>query len=341
MITLEGGRLLFSFPEVHKSATCKIDFQRTLRVPNDSRTYPLPAGLGKFPLCHIDDLADGLPARIVKRGGVALPMRMAEAMWVHFFSGNDYPFAVKVATGKINAITGEAWTNTLNQDPQDSLVLPRQQWLDGYSVAPGLIRQFVAAPLGAGITAEEQLTGMPVHGGLQVIVYPMKRDVYEDIRAQSDMALMDVMTPAELEKYFAATPMGLAPGGLIRQEIYEDRYGFDVWDRSASSRCFLTILDWTRWQSLTGEEAPSRPITKLTYDRLRIPWFDYYSDEPALAGSSRLAELKTMDKSAALGGRREPEESSRAEPVIQLGPKVRPEARRRVREGENDASSQE
>ena len=30
-------------------------FQRTLRIPDDGRDYPLPPGLGRFPLRHIDD----------------------------------------------------------------------------------------------------------------------------------------------------------------------------------------------------------------------------------------------------------------------------------------------
>ena len=33
-----------------------------------------------------------------------------------------------------------------------------------------MIRQFVAMPLGAGYTAEEQITGEAEHGGLQIVV---------------------------------------------------------------------------------------------------------------------------------------------------------------------------
>jgi hypothetical protein len=32
-----------------------IAFQRTLRILDDGRTYPLPAGLGAFPLRSLDD----------------------------------------------------------------------------------------------------------------------------------------------------------------------------------------------------------------------------------------------------------------------------------------------
>ena len=72
----------------------------------------------------------------------------------------------KVAAGKIDAVTGEPWTNDLSEQPQNYLAVPDQPWLDGFCVGKGLIRQFVAMPLGEGYTAEEQLTGEARHGGL-------------------------------------------------------------------------------------------------------------------------------------------------------------------------------
>ncbi len=81
--------------------------------------------------------------------------------------------------GKINAVTGEAWANPLAHEPQDYVVVPGQPWLDGFAVSRGMIRQFVAMPLGAGDTAEEQLTGTAEHGGVQIVVYPMKAEVYQ------------------------------------------------------------------------------------------------------------------------------------------------------------------
>ena len=47
-----------------------IRFQRTLRIPDDDRTYPLPPGLGRFPLRHVDDFADRVPETWLERGGV-------------------------------------------------------------------------------------------------------------------------------------------------------------------------------------------------------------------------------------------------------------------------------
>jgi hypothetical protein len=101
MIELTDNQLVFHFPEVHEDATLAIEFQRTLRIPDDDREYPLPAGLGAFPLRHVDDFAATVPASWIEHGGIMLPMHQAEAMWLRF--EGSYPFAVKIAAGKINA----------------------------------------------------------------------------------------------------------------------------------------------------------------------------------------------------------------------------------------------
>ena len=191
MIELRNDRLVFSFPEVHPRARFAVGFQRTLRIPDDGREYPLPAGLGWFPLRHVDDHADTVPASWLARGGVILPMHQAEALWLSFDA--DYPMAVKVAAGKINAVSGKEWSTTLhgpkNPPPgyraraahhQDYLVLPEQPWLDGFNVATGQIRQFVAMPLGGGHTAEEQITGRAEVGGIQLLAYPLKAELYTE-----------------------------------------------------------------------------------------------------------------------------------------------------------------
>ncbi len=87
MITLEHDRLVFRFPEVHDEAECAIDFQRTLRIPDDGRDYSLPPGLGNFPLRHLDDYVRRVPGGWLSRGGVVMPMHQAEAMWLHFRGG--------------------------------------------------------------------------------------------------------------------------------------------------------------------------------------------------------------------------------------------------------------
>ena len=61
MIELQDDELGFRFPEVHELAELRVGFQRTLRIPDDNRDYPLPPGLGTFPLNHVDDYTDKAP----------------------------------------------------------------------------------------------------------------------------------------------------------------------------------------------------------------------------------------------------------------------------------------
>lgn len=290
MIELRDNGLVFRFPEVHEDAVLTVDFQRTLRIPDDNREYPLPPGLGSFPLEHVDDHAARAPASWQRHGGVFLPMYQAEAMWINFRA--SYPMAVKVAAGKINAVTGEPWTNDMSPSPQDYLVVPDQPWLDGFAVRKGSIRQFVAMPLGEGYTAEEQLTGAAEHGGLQIVVYPMKATVYE-ARYKKPPA------PAALFSAIAESApraeMGLAPGGLMRQEVYEDDYGFDAWETSVRSRCFVHILNSVQDLAVCGVEPPTMPPTAAEYTNAGLPWFDYYGgDVTALEGAEKLANLDSV-----------------------------------------------
>jgi hypothetical protein len=172
MIELKQDRQVFSFPDVHPKAKLEIEFQRTLRIPDDGKDYWLPPGFGKFPLRHVDDYVSKVPKAWREHGGVLLPMFQSEAMWINFVTnrimerGAKYPFAIKIATGKINAIDGDPWTEKLTRTPQNYIVAPKQPWLDGYCVEKDVIRLFVAMPLGAGYTAEEQVSGEAEFGGI-------------------------------------------------------------------------------------------------------------------------------------------------------------------------------
>ena len=301
MTTLESDRLTFRFPEVHPDATCSLDFQRTLRIPDDGEDYPLPPGLGSFPLRHVDDYAERLPAAWLRRGGVLLPMHQAEAMWLSFGCAADYPFAIKVATGKICAVTGDAWAERLNRDPQDYLVVPEQPWLDGYCVEKGVIRQFVAMPLGAGYTVEEQFTGAAEHGGLQIIAFPMKRERYEQMQRAKKRLMRVYSVAAATQAPMEQNEMGLAPGGRMRQEIYDDPYGLDAWDQRHASRCFVSIANSRQWQVITGERPPGRPPTAAHYVEAGLPWFDYYRDLDAVEATDKLNGVSSI---AALGAKK-------------------------------------
>jgi hypothetical protein len=302
MIELKSNKLAVSFPELRMQPTLTIDLQRTLRIPDDGRDYPLPPGLGSFPLRHIDDYARTVPASWLKRGGVLLPMWQGEALWVSLRGGyiSDrarYPFAVKVATGKISAITGEAWQPGLKRNPQDYLVVPTQPWLDGYCVEKGIIRQFVAMPLGEGYSVEEQLTGEAEFGGMQIEIFPMRPEVFEKrFPVRYRVGLIQQGCASFAEEELTPAGMGLAPGGRMRQEVYEDPFSIHDWDTEHGSRCFIHLVNSATWHAITGQAPPTNPLPALVYARAGYPWFDFYDAEAkALKGSATLASVKSVN----------------------------------------------
>lgn len=94
----------------------------------------------------------------------------------------------------------------------------------------------------------------------------------------------------------AAPTLGLAPSGLMFQEIYEDPYGFEAWDTSARSRCFVHLLNSLQFLTVTGGEPPNIPPTAEEYTNAGLPWFEYYAwDREALHGAKQLADLDSVN----------------------------------------------
>ena len=61
MLLRDDDSIEFAFPEIHRDAVLRVEFQRTLRVPDDGQHHFLPSGLGRFPLREIDEFD---PARV-------------------------------------------------------------------------------------------------------------------------------------------------------------------------------------------------------------------------------------------------------------------------------------
>ena len=302
MVELKSNSLVFSFPETHPNAVLSIEFQRTLRIPDDGRRHRLPPGLGRFPVRHVDD-GPAVPDTWLRRGGVMLPMYQAEALWIRFHGAFDaerqvpYPFAVLVAAGKINAVTGQPWTPGLHRAPQNYLVVPSQPWLDGFCVETGVIRQFVAMPLGEGYTAEEQVTGAAEYGGLQLAVLPMRREAFErrfPPRPREWVVDGWAMCCRSVGSSARGPAMGLAPGGLMTQDITSDPYAWSDWEHERSSRCFVHVCNSRMWRQYAGEAPPMRPPTAADYTKAGLPWFEYYGEGPAVSGSGTLAGLLSV-----------------------------------------------
>jgi hypothetical protein len=275
-----------------------ITFQRTLRIPDDGGTYPLPPGLGAFPVRRVADYARRVPASWREHGGVMIPMYQREAMWLSFNVPSWRACAVKVGVGKVNAVSGQPWDDQLIPGRQDYVVCPDQPWLDGIKAGDGFIRQFVAMPLGMGYTVEGQVTGNEEFGGIQLLVYEPKPGRFPDqpprsVRRGAAFAEELVMCCA------SSCEMGLGAGGRMRQKIYDDTYGIDTWDISNTGRVYVHIVNSMMYREITGEEPPPTPISARDYARHGLPWFDLYdeakTDLPASQTLAGVKSIKEMD----------------------------------------------
>lgn len=250
-----------------------VSFQRTLRIPDDGKTYPLPPGIGEFPICRVEDYINKVPASWKKHGGVFIPMYQREALWVSFDSGYteyEIPSAVKIGIGRINAISGKPWDDKLHKDEQDYIVCPDQPWLDGINAGNGYIRQFVAMPLGMGYTVEGQVSGKEEFGGIQIMAFIPKPDQLKKLRARPriDYCCCDK----------ECSEMGLAAGGKMKQEIYPDEYGIDTWDEENYGRVYIHIVNSMMYREITGMEPPQTPISAKNYTEAGLPWFELYDE---------------------------------------------------------------
>ncbi|CAZ85286.1 unnamed protein product [Tuber melanosporum] len=171
-LSVDGGKL-------------KISFQRSLRIPETRKTYDLPPKIAKFPLFNVNDFAKRMPGNMAAKGGVCMPLFQREAMWIDFnYPGKGDPgglspqYAIKVFFGGVNAISGETW-NSSAKKKQDYIVVPPQPWLDGIATGPGVVKQFVAMPLGSGYSVEQQVTGKEDIGGIQMEISPVYNNKFE------------------------------------------------------------------------------------------------------------------------------------------------------------------
>ncbi|HUX02127.1 MAG TPA: hypothetical protein VMY35_14270, partial [Phycisphaerae bacterium] len=211
-IVVNGGIARFE----HNGRMFSVTFHRTVRLPEDGKTHALPPSLGLFPVKLVDDYKDKVPAAWRGHGGVFIPLHQREALWLGFAG---FPAAVKVAAGKVNAVNGKPWVQELVAGVEDYMVAPHPQpWLDGFNAGSGVIKQFVAMPMGMGYTVEGQVTGKEDHGGLQLLVVPAKPgSIPEQVRHTSMTSSFMSVSASDSDAVMDGTVYGSSTfGGEIK-----------------------------------------------------------------------------------------------------------------------------
>jgi hypothetical protein len=272
-----------------------ISFNRTLRVPEDGQKYDLPSGFGKLPIIRVSDVAEKVPSKWRDEGGLIIPLYQREALFLEFSGVKWRPTIAKVAVGKINAITGREYDLALKKGRQDYVVIPVQKWLDGINSEKGYVKQFVAMPLGYGYTVEAQVTDEEKHGGFQIAAYDPRDGVFSDPKpseykktASQESILArpgaqgsggkDLFQIPPTIAYAAPRPslqieMGIASGGTIKQQIFHDEYGVNIWNADSVADLRIHIVNSEVFSEITGLPMPETPISEKAYIKNGVPLF--------------------------------------------------------------------
>lgn len=274
---------------IHVGERFSFTLQRTLRLPDDGKAYPLPPGFGPFPVLSVSDYEGRFPGDWSERGGFFVPLYQREALWLQFEGARGKPNAVMVSTGEINAVSGETRKTELSDDPQNYIVCPDQPWLDGINIGDGLIRQFVATTLGRGDTIEEQLTGSHQYGGLQLRVFEPRPGKFSNRQGAEGELRFDAM-------YALGGPaMGIAAGGRMQQKIYPDQYGIETWDPKNSAEVLIHLVNSEQYLAITNREPPPSPVSAQLYTNMHLPWFRLYDEDRAdVRAPENLKSVKTL-----------------------------------------------
>lgn len=260
MLTVNNHALELYFPEVHLGARCRISFHR--EDPLNRRGLLSWNDTDQIPLFHLDDYAKVLPETWVKRGGVLAPVRQGEHIRVEL--DGSYPFAVKIASGKINAITGKPWKDSLDPEEQDYLVSSFQRSLSGFCQANGTVKKFIVSPLGVGKTVEERTTGVAEFGGIQVMGFPVKPDIFEEEK-KDEPRFSRKRVEEPLEVYSA---MALDAEEVIEEWIEKDRDPHQ-WQADTFVRCFIHLVSEEDFLRITGHSANGRKPLPISLDYWR------------------------------------------------------------------------
>ena len=278
-----------------------VSFHRTLRIPEDGKTYPLPPGLGRFPVIRLGKGSESDPA--------VIPMYQREALWIGFSAAAWKPNALKIIIGGINAISGKPDDGVGLSEHQDYVVCPDQPWLDGVNAGGGVIRQFVAMPLGHGYAIEAAYGGTEEVGGIDLIAFEPKPGIFPDTPPpQKPTGRLKFHAPRSSE----AEPreMALGAGGTMRQKIYPDRYGLDVWDPDSYGRARVAIVNSAAFRAIAGMAPPETPIDAATYTEHGLPWFDLYDESKGAVepdtGATRVKTISERDAERGVSPAAEP-----------------------------------
>ncbi len=279
-----------------------VTFHKTVRVRDNNEAANLPPSLGLFELHKVSDYKDRVPKHW-NHDAYFITMHDQEAMWMNFQTCE--PLAVIIGAGTVNSLNGNKLRENLEKDGY--LVTPPQPWLDGWKSDDGSVYQFVSASVGENKTIGEQLAKTDDHA-ISISVYKAKHP--EQLKHVSDPH--EKWGPSELgdldycsagicqadsmmdfcrgSRACCANEMGMGKGGKIKQKIYEDPHGIEVWKESPEKIAKVYLINASEFAEIMGRPVPQPPLSAENYEGI---WFGLKDEQNKdIPGSDVFKDLK-------------------------------------------------
>lgn len=279
--------------KLYAGSSFSFSLQRTIALEEGQRfRNNLPPGMGQFPLVPVAGIDNKAPGEWDRDQGLLTCLRDDEALWISFIGSDSKPHAVLVGVSGVNAVNAEPFNPELKPGSGSYLVVPPQQWLDGIKTGDRTVRQFRSQPLGAGLTAGEQLNDELING-IEIVAYPPGPDFTPPLPRPSfggGSNLDEILGSLGVTQYRSmrgatkgggatrgggamfggggfsdAYGSGIGVGAKIEQAVYPDQDP-KRWDPAvAPHRARLYIVNAPQWTQLTGKEPPLPPISQDRY----------------------------------------------------------------------------
>jgi hypothetical protein len=235
---LDDDRLLFA-------TGLSVSLVRTTRVPEDGRAYPLTAHHGALPLRASANYRKSIDSDWIAHGDLFAPAYEGEAFFAAF--EGTQPHAVQVDAGGTNAISGGPAGAPLADDPQNYVVAPPQQWLDGFYDGRRRVGQFTATFRGGHEAAALTFRVHPPRPGA-LTRHAASKDVLHGVDGVDGVDFDGSVRKA----------------GAIDQAIVPDPLGVASWEPDAK-KLRIHLVDVTWFRAITGEEPPPAPPAPPKY----------------------------------------------------------------------------
>ena len=83
----------------------------------------------------------------------------------------------------------------------------------------------------------------------------------------------------------------------MKQKIYPDPHGIDVWDLDNYGCVVIHIVNSAEFREITGLDPPLTPIDAKAYTESGLPWFALYDEAKSdVSPPDRLTSVKTVSQ---------------------------------------------